>query len=76
MAEQALIDRDIFFFQVGESAVYNNALRGKLQSGGHEIRWDLQFLPNEETESLYPASFYYLPFPKTKFPLAERLRFK
>lgn len=67
MAEQATLDRDIFFLQAGESAIYNNGARGKAISGGHEIRWDLQFLPNEESVSLYPASFYVLPLPKTKF---------
>lgn len=66
-AEQAVIDRDIFFFQVGESAIYNNGARGRAASGGHELRWDLQFQPNEASERIYPASFYHLPFPKTKF---------
>jgi len=67
MADQALIDRDIFYFQVGENAVYNNGARGKIFSGGHELRWDLQFIPNEETQRPYPVSLYHLPFPKTKF---------
>lgn len=66
-SEQALIDRDIFYFQVGESAIYNNGARGRAASGGHEIRWDLQFSPNEASERIYPTSFYYLPLPKTKF---------
>jgi hypothetical protein len=67
MADQATIDRDIFFFQAGESAIYNNGARGRAASGGHEVQWDLQFFPNETSERLYPASFYHLPFPKTKF---------
>ncbi|MFO1462921.1 MAG: tocopherol cyclase family protein [bacterium] len=66
-AEQATVDRDIFFFQAGESAIYNNGARGRVASGGHELRWDLQFLPNEASLALYPASFYRLPFPKTKY---------
>jgi len=67
MAEQATLDRDIFFLQAGESAIYNNGARGRVVSGGHELRWDLQFLPNEASVALYPASFYVLPIPKTKF---------
>lgn len=66
-AEQALIDRDIFYFQLGDCAIYNNGARGRAASGGHEIRWDLQFVPNETSELLYPFSFYHLPFPKTKY---------
>ncbi len=67
MADQAQIDRDIFFFQAGDSAIYNNGARGRVASGGHELRWDLQFIPNEASERLYPVSFYHLPVPKTKF---------
>ncbi len=65
--EQTTIDRDIFYFQILEHAIYNNGMRGKLSSGGHEISWDLQYIPNESTFPLYPALFYHLPFPKTKF---------
>ena len=64
--EQTLIDRDIFYFQIQDSAIYNSGARGRVSSGGHEMQWDFQFPHNEETFRLYPTIFYYLPFPKTK----------
>lgn len=65
--EQTTIDRDIFYFQILENAIYNSGARGKVASGGHELSWDLQFTHNEESFRLYPHSFYLLPFPKTKW---------
>lgn len=65
--DQAVIDRDIFYFQIlEEGAIYNNGARGRAGSGGHELSWDLQYQPNEATFRLFPRIFYGLPFPKSK----------
>lgn len=64
--DQTVIERDIFYFQIREAAIYNSGARGQVSSGGHEISWDLQYLPNPSSFRLYPYSFYYLGFPKTK----------
>jgi hypothetical protein len=64
--DRAVIDREIFYFQILENAIYNSGARGGLSSGGHEVQWDLQFIHAEESFRPFPASFYFLPFPKTK----------
>lgn len=64
--DRVVIDRDIFYFQIVENAIYNSGARGKIAAGGHEVQWDLQYPPAEETFRHFPASFYYLPLPKTK----------
>ncbi len=64
--DRTIIEPDIFYFQILENAIYNSGARGQVSSGGNSIKWDLQFIHNEESFRLYPASFYYLPFPKTK----------
>lgn len=64
--DQTQIDRDIFYFQIQDSSIYNSGSRGQISSGGHEIHWDVEFVPNEASFKLYPQSFYYLPIPRTK----------
>ncbi len=64
--DRTVVDLDIFYFQILENAVYNSGARGQVSSGGNRIRWDLQFIHNEESFRLYPALFYHTPFPKTK----------
>jgi hypothetical protein len=66
--DQAVIDRDIFYFQLLESnAIYNNGARGRAASGGHAVAWELQYPPNEASFKLLPRIFYHLPFPQTKW---------
>ncbi len=65
--EQTVMDKDIFYFQVMEdSAIYNTGARGRAASGGHELKWDLQYPHNEESFKLFSRILYHLPFPKSK----------
>lgn len=64
--EEWVIDRDIFFFQIGDSSIYNTGMRGDISDGHHRVSWDIHYNAAQETVYQYPSFFYALPLPKTK----------
>jgi hypothetical protein len=64
--EEWVIDRDIFFFQIGDCSIYNTGMRGEISDGKHHLNWDIYYQVASESVYQYPAFFYLLPFPKTK----------
>lgn len=64
--ENWVIDRDIFFFQIGEASIYNSGMRGGIDDGNHQISWDIHYQHAAQSVYQFPGIFYHLPFPKTK----------
>ncbi|OGP13290.1 MAG: hypothetical protein A3I75_05335 [Deltaproteobacteria bacterium RIFCSPLOWO2_02_FULL_50_16] len=56
---QVYVDREIFFLQMGEAALYNTGLRGHLSNNQETLSWDLKFENS-------PQTFHYIPFPLMK----------
>lgn len=70
----ARIEREIFYFSAGPSAIFESGARGDLPGEGGRVSWELKF--QEEGLSLrhLPSPFYFGNFPKTKI-LAPHLSF-
>ncbi len=61
------IEKDIFYLQLGKSALFQNGSYGSLKDKEFEIEWDLSFPLNKLSLRTFPYSWlYYSPFPKTK----------
>lgn len=60
-------ERDIFYVQIDQCALYNTGLRGSLAGADGELAWEFNFIPNETSFLHFPNRLYYhLSFPKTK----------
>lgn len=61
------IERDLFYFGLGPSAIYQMGARGEIADDSHRISWELKF--DDEGISLrhFPSLLYYGGFPRTKF---------
>ncbi|MBI2890354.1 MAG: hypothetical protein HYY13_06165 [Nitrospirae bacterium] len=64
---QAKVGRDKFRFQIGEAVLSHSSARGRLDSAGKSLEWDLTFQARDETFFHFPyAGMYKASIPKTK----------
>jgi hypothetical protein len=61
------IERDMFYFSVSGGEIYHKGSHGSLKANEKKIEWRLVWEPGTKAFKAYPAPFYFLPFPKTKF---------
>ena len=64
------IEKEIFYFGVGPSAIFSQGARGDVKDGDFHFKWELKFSVAEEDRVAlrhYPFPFYHTGFPKTKF---------
>lgn len=71
---QTKIEREFFYFSIGDSALFQDGARGHMKQSSHTLEWDLHFTPGVSLKH-YPALMYILPLPKTRF-LAPHLSMK
>ena len=55
-----------FELRLGDAVLRHGALTGRLQSGSHEISWDLSFSPASFTHRFFPDLIYDRSFADTK----------
>ena len=65
-AKQFKIERDFFYFSIGESSLFQDGAVGQMKQSSHTLQWDLHF-SHETSLNHYPSPLYLLPYPKTKF---------
>ena len=70
--QEARIEREIFYFSVGPTALFQSGSHGKIEADGHRMEWDLRLEGPSRSLRHLPAPFYLLPYPPTKL-LAPRL---
>ena len=63
----ARIERDVFYFAAGPSAIYDEGARGEIVQGANKMSWELKFEEPSLSLRHYPAPLYWGKFPKTKF---------
>lgn len=63
------IERDVFYFAAGPSAIFDDGCRGSLDDGRQRVAWELTFPLHDRPEPLwyFPKPLYKTAFPKTKF---------
>jgi len=54
---------DRFAIRLGSAELENDAARGVVSAGGHEIAWDLRFVPALREARRMPRLFHHLPLP-------------
>lgn len=65
-AAEARIEREIFYFGIGPSAVFDRGARGTLSDEKNRLAWEFKF-GEGLTLRHFPSPLYATPFPKTKF---------
>ena len=60
------IEREIFYFSAGPSAIYDGGARGEISNEKNKISWELKFEPGLSLRP-YPSLLYLTGFPKTKY---------
>ena len=69
--EQTRIEREIFYFQIGDSSIFQNGTRGKISSKQERISWEISVQPTQPPSHPLPPILYPLPFPKTKITIPQ-----
>ena len=62
----ARIEREIFYFAAGPSAIFDSGARGELAEGQDKISWELKFENNALSLRPFPSLLYLGNLPKTK----------
>lgn len=65
--QESRIEREIFYFAPGSSAIFDDGARGELSDGNHRATWDLVFQEKNDPLWYFPRLLYKTVFPKTKF---------
>lgn len=63
---EARIEREIFYFAAGPSAIFDGGARGELSGEKGRLSWELKFEGEGQSLQHFPAPLYWGEFPKTK----------
>lgn len=64
---EARIEKEIFYFSAGPSAIYENGARGDLTDPRTHMAWEIKFQGEGLSLRHFPPPLYWGGFPKTKF---------